>query len=139
MSEQGLVVRAEQPTPLREGGFWYLASPYAGYAGYAGNRWTAFKLVCQNAALLLRAGIPVFAPIAHSHPIATSEIQLPGGDHDLWLPLDEKFMAVSRGLIVLKLAGWDKSKGVTWEIDWFTARGLPVVYMEPGWVPKELS
>lgn len=111
--------------------FWYLATPYAGYPG---SRWTAYVLACKNAGLLLGAGIPVFCPIAHSHPIATTA-QL-DADHAGWLALDEKFMAVAHGLIVCKLPGWDKSKGVAHEMAYMKSK--PLIMMEPGHLPPEL-
>ena len=45
--------------------FWYLASPYSKYP--EGTQ-AAFEMACWQAGLLIRAGVPVFSPIAHSHP-----------------------------------------------------------------------
>ena len=114
--------------------FWYLASPYSKYPSGVHR---AHVHVCQQAALLIQAGVPVYSPIAHTHPIA-----LWGGlspyDHDIWLPADKPIADAAGGLIVLKLEGWSKSFGIAEEIEWFAERGLPVIYMEPGVVPAEL-
>ena len=60
---------------------WYLASPYSLYA--QGTE-TAFKEACRAAAELIRRGIVVFCPIAHSHVIAEHG-HLDALDHRLWL------------------------------------------------------
>jgi hypothetical protein len=114
--------------------FWYLGSPYSKYP--AGTH-QAFVVACQETARLVRAGVPVFSPIAHSHGIAEH-----GGidpvDHTIWLPADQPFMAAARGIIVLKLDGWFKSVGLFNEIGYFVLHGKPVVYMVPGEIPPEL-
>ena len=114
--------------------FWYLASPYSKYP--CGLN-CAFVDVCKQATLLVEQGIPVFSPIAHTHPIA-----LHGGldplDHSIWIPADEPFMRAASGLIVLKLDGWKESHGVKIEIDHFLEARKPVVFMTPGIVPREL-
>lgn len=110
---------------------WYLATPYTDYRA---GREAAFHDACFQAALILREGIAVFCPIAHSHPIA--EIgNLDPTDHGIWLPADEPLMDAAFGLIVCLLPGWRESQGVTHEIDRFLAAGKPVVKMLPGTVP----
>ena len=53
----------------------------------------------RAAAVLIRQGIRVYSPIAHTHPIA-----IHGGidplDHKIWLPADAPFMHGAVGLIV---------------------------------------
>ena len=114
--------------------YWYLASPYSKYP--AGLE-AAFQEVCRQTALLIRHGIPVYSPIAHTHPIA-----IHGGmdplDHGIWLPADLPLMRAAHGLIVCQMATWDQSYGIGEEIKEFTKLGLPIIYMEPGVVPPEL-
>lgn len=114
--------------------FWYLASPYSKYPS---GIFHAHIAACKQAALLIKAGVSVYSPIAHSHSIAEH-----GGldplDHDIWLPADKPTAEAAGGLIVLKLEGWSRSFGITQEIEWFAERGLPIVYMEPGVVPAKL-
>ena len=116
-------------------GFWYLASPYSNYAG---GREAAFKLAAVESARLIRAGVPVFSPIAHSHPIAEH-----GGidplDHDVWLPLDTPMMDAARGLIVLTAEGWNKSRGVLYEINVFWHTRKPMRVMSPGELPSWIA
>lgn len=112
--------------------FWYLASPYSKYPFGRGR---ACQDVCVAAGHLIACGIPVFCPIAHSHPIAEH-----GGidpvDCDLWLGLDEKFMEAASGLIVFEMTGWRESEGVQREIEYFTNAGKPIYYMSEIKVPE---
>ena len=114
--------------------FWYLASPYSKYSA---GIFAAYADACQQAALLVRAGVPVFSPIAHSHGIAEFG-EIDPADHEIWLPADAPFMDAAHGIVVCKLPGWDKSRGVQHEIDVFQSADKPVVYMEPGVVPEVL-
>ena len=47
--------------------FWYLATPYVKFPGGLA---AAFVAACEQYALLIRAGVPAFCPIAHSHGAA---------------------------------------------------------------------
>lgn len=117
------------------GGFWYLGSPYSKYP--LGLN-AAHKAVCENAALLLRAGVHVFSPIAHSHPIAVHG-NIDPYDHDIWLSADRPIMEAAKGIIVLRLPSWKRSYGLYKEVEWFTDAGKRVVYMNPGRVPKGVT
>lgn len=114
--------------------YWYLATPYSKYRDGIDEAW---KLACREAALLIRAGVPVYSPIAHTHPVA-----IHGGidpyDHGIWLPADEPMMRAARGLIVLRAAGWTHSFGITFEMRAFEAADKPVLFMDPGVFPVGL-
>jgi hypothetical protein len=114
--------------------FWYLATPYSKYPGGIVR---AFSDACREAALLIRAGIPVYCPIAHTHPIAIHG-DIDPFDHKIWLAADHTFMESAKGLIVCRLVGWDKSYGIGVEIEHFQKSGKRIVYMIPGAVPEEL-
>lgn len=107
-------------------GYWYLATPYSKYKHGIEEAW---KAAASNTAHLIKLGIPVFSPIAHTHPIA-----IHGGidpyDHEIWMPADQPMMDQAHGLIVCKMEGWDKSFGVQVEIEDFKAKGKPVHFME---------
>lgn len=114
--------------------YYYLASPYSRYPhGLA----AAHRAACIEAARLIRAGVPVLSPIAHSHHIA-SYGDVDARDHDLWLRVDESFMRGAQGMIRLMLPGWLDSYGMGWEYAWFVERDFPVIDMVPGVVPEEL-
>jgi len=115
----------------RSKGAFYLASPYQNYLKDTTclpekvRHQIAWIDVTRIAAALLVARIPVFSPIAHSHPISTA------GAHNLshgeWMDLDYHFLDASIGLIVAEMPGWDESTGVKLEIQRAKDRGLPVI------------
>lgn len=108
-------------------GYWYLGSPYSKYMHGTEAAWSS---VCLQAAVLIRRGISVYSPIAHTHPIAEHG-RLDPLDHDIWLPVDRPLMDAAKGLIVLKLEGWSRSYGLAHEIEVFASAGKPVIYMTP--------
>jgi hypothetical protein len=115
---------------------WYLASPYSQYKDGPGLYW-ACQNACYASGLLIKNGIMVFSPIAHTHTIA--EICLLPSDHQFWLRFDAAFVQVCDGLIVLKTHEWELSKGVAHEIKCFTEAHKPIFYMEPNKVPWTLQ
>lgn len=114
--------------------FWYLASPYSKYKQ---GIYVAFEEVCAQTALLVSAGVKVYSPIAHTHPVAIHG-NLDPLDHSIWLEADRAFMDTACGLIVCEMQGWRESYGVQHEIDYFKKQGKPIVRMVPGYVPDEV-
>jgi hypothetical protein len=112
--------------------YWYLASPYSKYPEGIN---AAFEEICRQTALLIRNKIPVYSPIAHTHPVAIHGAIDPYA-HDIWLPADEPLMNGAMGLIVCTMDTWRDSYGIGVEIKAFEAAGKPVVYMTPGVVPE---
>jgi len=114
--------------------YWYLATPYSKYPGGLD---AAFVLAAKGAAACVRAGVPVFSPITHTHPVA-----IHGGidpyDHAIWLPADAPLMRQARGLIVLTAEGWRESYGIGVEIAEFERLVRPIHYMAPFDVPAGL-
>lgn len=108
----------------------YLASPYA--HPDADVREQRFHGVCRAAAQLMKTGLVVFSPIAHSHGIAA--YGLPLGWH-FWERFDCEFVARCDEVFVLMLDGWHKSEGVQAEIRLAREMGKPVRYMEPTRTP----
>ena len=107
--------------------YFYLATPYAKYPGGTDE---AFKLACRAAARLMKSGLKIFSPIAHSHPIAVhSGIDLL--NHDFWLGQDEALMDGAKGLIMLMAEGWEQSFGMNEELKYFRKAGKPVIYVAP--------
>jgi len=113
--------------------YYYLATPYSKYPG--GIDW-AYRLACEQAAWLIKQGVPVFSPIAHSHGIADH-----GGinpfDHGVWLPADKPMMAAASALIVVKAPGWKESLGIAYEIKEFKSEGKPIWWMLPREPPSK--
>lgn len=108
-------------------GFWYVGTPYTRYAaGIA----AAFDHACLLTAGLIKLGVPVFSPIAHSHPVARNG-GLDALDVPMWMKADAPLMRAAYGLIVARLPGWRESRGVTEEIEHFVGSGKPIVHLEP--------
>jgi nucleoside 2-deoxyribosyltransferase len=103
----------------------YLASPYTHPDPVVRVR--RFRATCHTAALLIRTGHVVFAPIAHSHPM--TEFGLPA-DWEFWERYDIEFLRRSSELVVLKLDGWRESRGVQAEIDLALEMDLPIRYLD---------
>ena len=114
--------------------FWYLATPYSKYAG---GIYDAFLLAVHTRGFLLKANIPCFSPIIHSHSVAM-ECDLDPYDHTIWLPSEAPLMAAAFGLIVVMADGWQESYGIGEEITAFVASHRPIIYMHPQTVPQEL-
>lgn len=108
-------------------GIAYLATPYSRYRP---GQVQAHKDACKIAAHLVCAGIKVYSPIAHTHPIAVHGA-LDLLDHAIWLPFDEAMMEASSVLIVAHLEGWNESIGIAHEVKFFEERGRPIYDLDP--------
>ena len=111
---------------------YYLASPYT-------HKDPAIKksradAVTESAVKLLHLGIFVFAPISYNEP--WEKYNLPG-DWNFWCEFDKTFVErCDGGVIVLMLDGWDKSVGVTAEIEFAKSCGLPIYYVTQECIKK---
>jgi hypothetical protein len=121
-----------EPSPMTNG-FWYLATPYAKYPD---GPIAAFEEAAKQAGILARAGICIFCPITHSHPIHLHVNPIDA--HRFWLDFDRPFMAAAKGLIVCQLTGWHESRGIREEIDYFVDAGKSIVVMQPNVIPEAL-
>jgi nucleoside 2-deoxyribosyltransferase len=84
----------------------YLASPYS--HDDPAVRLQRFETACRAAAILLRNGVLVFSPIAHTHPIALAgDLPL---DWAFWQRFDREMIAACDEVIVLCLDGWASSR-----------------------------
>lgn len=111
---------------------YYLASPYT-------HKDPAIKksradAVTESAVELLHLGVFVFAPISYNEP--WEKYNLPG-DWNFWCEFDKTFVErCDGGVIVLMLDGWDKSVGVTAEIEFAKSCGLPIYYVTQDQIKK---
>jgi hypothetical protein len=103
----------------------YLASPYSHKDPLV--RLARFEAVCRVAGELMGNGFVVFAPIAHSHPIA--ELTRLPTDWAYWEVFDREFLRACSAIYVLQLPGWEESVGVQAEIRIAQELGLPVTYI----------
>ncbi len=104
----------------------YLASPYS--HPDPAVREFRFREVCRTAAALLRSGIDVFSPVAHSHPIARFGVPT---TWEFWQRVDHEYLQSCEGLVVLRLAGWEESVGVRAELELARRWGMPVIEIDP--------
>lgn len=103
---------------------YYLASPYS-HKDPSVKKMRA-EAVTESAVALLRHGVFVFAPISYNEP--WEKYSLPS-DWGFWEVFDKTFVErCDGGVIVLMLDGWDKSVGVTAEIEYARSLGLPVYF-----------
>lgn len=104
----------------------YAASPYTRQP----NLDTACREVCIVVGELLRAGVSVFSPVAHSHTIAMLS-GLDPLDHAFWLDHDRPLQDACDAMVIVKLPGWHESDGIKaeWAHAWL--RNQPVYYLDP--------
>ena len=105
----------------------YLATPYSKYPQ---GRQLAFRHASALAARLLEAGVKVYSPIAHTHPLAEYS-GLDPLDHEIWLPFDEAMMSAADALCVAHMEGWSESFGVQHEIKVFAEAKKPIFDLDP--------
>lgn len=103
----------------------YLATPYTKFPG---GIHIAFVEASRFAAKLMEAGISVYSPIAHTHPLAIYGNVDPL-NHNIWLPFDEAMMNVSDALLVAQMPTWEISKGIQMEIDHFEDAKKDIHYL----------
>lgn len=107
----------------------YLASPYSDPDPAV--RHGRYLWACRAAAVLMQQRqMPVFSPIAHSHSVARYG-NLDEMDVAFWKAQDEVFLSMATEIVVLRIDGYEGSRGVAHEVNYATERGLPVTYMEP--------
>ena len=102
----------------------YLASPYSHESEAIKEK--RFELVCEYAAGLMKQGLFVYSPIAHTHPI--SRYGLPG-DWDFWESYDTLMISKCDEIKVLQIPGWQESKGVQAEIQLAKELNKPISYI----------
>lgn len=114
--------------------YWYLATPYKLYP--AGKQ-AAYEAARYVSARLLSAGIPIYSPIVHNHPLSVL-IPERDGDFDFWVrQADEPLMEGAGGLLVCMMESWEISAGVLYEIEKFRRMNKPVVFYDPD--PRKLA
>ncbi len=114
----------------------YLASPYTALCVdgtyddiLMQERYTAVTECFQK---LVAAGLTVYCPITMSHHIDCMHRNLHGNRMPpaFWYEFDKPFIQYASQLFVLKLPGWEDSKGLQAEIKTAAGRNLTTVYLE---------
>lgn len=105
----------------------YLATPYNHPDPEV--RADRFRTACRIAAALMREGVLLFCPIAHTHPIA-EDGELPKG-WDYWRAYDRKMLSGCAELWIAMMDGWEQSEGIRGEIEIAQELGIPIVRFDP--------
>lgn len=106
----------------------YLATPYSAYEWGIEFAW---KDASALAGALLKKGLNIYSPVAHTHPIAIYGNINPL-DHETWMRFDAAMVKKSDVLLVAKMRGWGESKGIAIEIEAFQKMNKPI-YMLDQW------
>lgn len=107
--------------------FVYLGAPYSHKNPHI--RTLRYQMTNEVAARLMQQGMTVFSPISHSHEV--SKYLEPENDtHELWMRQDLPILERAAKLIVLRLNGWDKSRGLAEEIEHAKVHGIPIEMMD---------
>lgn len=83
---------------------------------------------------MIALGATVYSPIVHCHPIAMQceVMDMPLGlGIETWKHFNAAMLASAEALRVLKLPGWEASKGIEWEVDRARQYNLPVTFHRP--------
>jgi hypothetical protein len=115
----------------------YLATPYTHPDPQVVQ--IRFKQACRIAGKLVQEGHIVFCPIAHTHPIAIHNPEMPQFDSSYWLKFDEYFLRHSDLMIIAPLEGWKESKGVEKEFEMARNHGIPVQFMDQSTLERYLG
>ena len=111
-------------------GITYLAAPYS--HPDPDVRRARYESATAAAAALTRRGTIVFSPLTLTHPmdvLLAREGETLGSDY--WVAFDEAFMELCSEIVVLRLDGWEQSKGVNSELEFFRTRGRRITFIDP--------
>lgn len=98
----------------------YLASPYSHPDPTIVK--TRVLLTMQCMAGLIANRVHAWSPILHCHELA--QVHSLPTDADFWWEWSKDFIRRSDGILVLKIPGWEESKGVKVESDFARVLGL---------------
>ena len=107
----------------------YLASPYTHVDDAV--RESRFDAACLATSTLLRAGLHVYSPIVHSHPLVRYGLPI---EWEFWRAQDFEHLRRCDEVILLTLDGWKASRGVQAEIELAIERDLQIRYLSPSMI-----
>jgi hypothetical protein len=113
----------------------YLAGPYS--STNPDTELRRFYRLTQLAAKIAHAGLTVFSPITHSHPMTRHET-LPG-DWSYWKRQDEAILRICREAWQMEMPSWRESVGCKAERELAESLGIPVVYIDPARLIEEIE
>lgn len=101
----------------------YLASPYTG------NESLNYNATLAVAARLFKEGHCFFSPIIHNHNVAM-QFNMPL-EFKFWREYDILMLSKCDELWVIKLPGFEHSKGLAAEIFYARQHAMPITYIDP--------
>lgn len=103
----------------------YLASPYSHPDAFVREeRYLRAMKVLHG---LLEKRIWTFSPIVHCHEL--KKVAALPFEHKFWLDYDCHILKLCEKLIVLKIEGWETSRGVKMEMDFAAANNIPIEFL----------
>ena len=105
--------------------FIYIASPYTHPDKHV--RTQRYEQVRDYTAECLKNGEIVYSPINDNHPIAIAN-EMPT-NWEFWARVDKAFIAVCSKVRVYQMDGWDKSVGVSAEVEYAKSIGKEIEYV----------
>jgi hypothetical protein len=122
-----VIKRVQDLIRIPEGEFWYLASPYTKYRDGLD---AAAAIVSRVAGRLFQSDVPFFCPVAHTYAIAKFA-KVDKLAHAKWMALDRPMMLAAYGIVIVRMHGWQDSKGIGEEEDYFVSASKPRVFIDP--------
>jgi len=111
----------------QQNSYWYLASPYS-HPDEA-IRHARYEQVETALAWLLIRRMRSYSPIVHCHAMAVRH-KMPT-DAGFWQDYNHLMIGKADGVIVLRIEGWEQSKGVTEEREFAAQIRKPVLDLLP--------
>ena len=115
--------------------FAYILSPYTSKCEVEMNL-RAHMAACGIAQLMEKFEFKdyiFFSPVVHYHQVAVRSLLLPR-DVDFWWNINLAFMQQATHAVVFQMPGWDKSKGIAKELEWFKQNHNPeVIFYNTHW------
>lgn len=104
----------------------YLASPYTNKSPTVREK--RFVAISITASQLTLVGYNIYSPILNGH-IMSQYIHFPR-KYDFWAARDRQFIEWCDRFYIVKLEGWEQSKGIEKEIEAAKELRKPIVYFK---------
>ena len=120
-----------------ENGLYFLSVAYHGTTEEKAYR---HAISLKMTAECLRQGIHIFAPVIYVNQIV-DEMKLPSTEErrKLVMPYLFDFLKVSKGMILIKVEGWQDSWGVRQELEFCQKHNIPVYMIDPDQIDGDLK
>lgn len=105
----------------------YIASPYSDVSDAV--RYDRFIRAQAYTHHLMAQGVVCFSPIAYGRQFEKAFAVAP--DYETWLDFNNWMLLASQELRILKLRGWEKSRGIQHELQLAEAHGIAITFAEP--------